>query len=72
MSHQVRVQVEGCGQMSSIVLLCRSTIHHKETHPILRYKNPSSANTKVHAFSANFNDNVACSSKVGDFLVESS
>lgn len=35
-SHQVRVQMEGCGQMPGIVLLCRPTIHHEESDAILK------------------------------------
>lgn len=60
-SYQVRVQVEGCGQMSSVVLLCRSTVHHKKTHSILKHK--------VHLQHTR-NNNVSCSAKVSDFLVE--
>lgn len=36
LSHQVRVQMEGCGQMPRIVLLCRPAIHHKESHAVLK------------------------------------
>lgn len=37
-SHKVRVQVEGRGQVPGVVLLCRPTIHHKESDPILEKK----------------------------------
>ena len=40
-AHQVRVQVEGCRQVTSIVLLCRPTVHHKETDAILKGKKKS-------------------------------
>lgn len=36
LSHQVRVQMEGCGQMPRIVLLCRPTIHHEESDAVLK------------------------------------
>lgn len=37
-SHQVGVQMKGCGQMARIVLLCRPTVHHKESDPVLKVK----------------------------------
>lgn len=33
---QVRVQVEGGGQVTGIVLLSRPAVHHKEPHAVLR------------------------------------
>lgn len=37
-SHQVGVQMKCRGQVPRVVLLCRPTIHHKETDPILKIK----------------------------------
>lgn len=34
-AHQVRVQVEGSGEVSSIVLLRWTAVHHKEPHALL-------------------------------------
>lgn len=36
LSHQVRVQMEGRGQMPRIVLLCRPTIHHEKSDAVLK------------------------------------
>lgn len=38
LSHQVRVQMKGGGQMPGIVLLRRPTVHHEESDPILKEK----------------------------------
>lgn len=35
-SHKVRIQVKGCGQVPGVVLLCGPTVHHEETHPVLK------------------------------------
>lgn len=48
--HQVWVQVEGCGQMASIVLLCRPAIHHEETYPILKKKKKKKSSFLTSSF----------------------
>lgn len=50
--HQVWVQVEGCGQMASIVLLCRPAIHHEKTYPILKKKKKRKSPVSSHPLSS--------------------